>query len=293
MSDSPTVSILVTVYNREAYLEECVHSILNSSYEDFEVIMVDDCSKDGSATLMRKLAEQDSRVHAYFNENNLRDYPNRNRAASLARGQYIKYVDADDIIYRHSLATMVESMLANPKAALGLEHSLIQAESPYPWHLSSEQAYQKQYLERGCLSCGPSGAIMRRDAFESIGNFRSFGVVSDIDMWLRLAARWPVVLFQPGLVWWRVHEGQEIRSAPAQREYLVLGFDVATQALNAEECPLNASDKALAKERTKQHHARRILRIALKGRNYTLAGTAYKQSGMSATELIRGLLPYR
>ncbi len=289
---TPTVSVLVTVYNREAYLEECIASILKSSYEDLEVIMVDDCSKDRSPELMRKLAKRDSRVQAHFNEKNLRDYPNRNRAASLARGKYIKYVDADDIIYPHSLAFMVESMEAHPDAALGLEHSQVQAEQPYPWRLTCEEAYRKQFLDRGCLSCGPSGAIMRRSAFEEVGQFRAFGVVSDIDMWLRLAARWPVILFPPGMVWWRVHEGQEIRSAPAQKEYLVFGHDAAMQALESPCCPLNAEDLANAKRRIRQHHARRILALATRGRNPSLAWSAYQQSGLSKAELFKGLKSY-
>jgi len=290
---TPIVSVLVTVYNREAYLEDCVESILASSLSDLEVIMVDDCSKDGSRDLMRKLAASDPRVQAHFNEQNLRDYPNRNRAASLASGKYIKYVDADDIIYPHSLAFMVESMEKHPEAALGLSHSELQAPVPYPWSLTSKEAYKMQFLGRGCLSCGPSSAIMRRDAFEQVGAFRAFGVVSDIDMWMRLAGRWPILLFPPALVWWRVHEGQEIRSAPAQKEYLELGYDAVKQALVAPECPLDETDQQRAWTRARQHHARRLLAMAFKQGNFKLAWNAFRQSGMKPGNLLQGLQRYR
>ncbi|GHB92028.1 glycosyltransferase family 2 protein [Cerasicoccus arenae] len=292
MSSPPTVSVLVTVYNREAYLEACVESILQSTFEDLEVIMVDDCSTDSSAALMKDIAAKDSRVQAYFNAKNLRDYPNRNRAASLAQGKYIKYVDADDLIYPHSLAIMVEAMEAHPDAALGLSHSDLQAEKPYPWLISPKEAYHKHFLERGCLSCGPSGAIMRRNAFNDVGCFQAFGVASDNDMWLRLAARWPVILFPPSLVWWRVHEGQEFRSAPAQKEYLVLGHQAVINALQSPECPLSSTDSEMAKRRVQQHHARRILALALKSRNLSLARSAYRDSKLTFSEMLTGLKAY-
>ena len=90
------VSILVTVYNREAYLAECLDSILSSNESDFEVIIVDDASSDRSVEIAEQYASRDPRVVLHENEKNLGDYGNRNRAASLASGKYLKYLDADD-----------------------------------------------------------------------------------------------------------------------------------------------------------------------------------------------------
>ncbi|WP_269540975.1 glycosyltransferase family 2 protein [Cerasicoccus fimbriatus] len=291
-TSSPTVSVLVTIYNRAHFIEETVRSILQSDYEDYEIILLDDRSKDDSYAVAKKLAESDPRIRAYQNEENLGDYPNRNAVAAKARGKYLKYVDADDVIYPHTLGLMVRAMESHPEAGLGLEHSEQQAAKPYPFLLSSEQAYQKHFIDRGCLSCGPSGAIMRRDAFAKLGGFGAYGVASDNDMWLRLAALSDVILFGPGLMWWRIHEGQEIRSAKAQREYLILGYQVARQALTADTCPLKPADREAALQKIQQHQARRIIALAVKGKNLALAREACEASGLSWAQLLKGLNRY-
>ena len=117
---TPHISILVTVYNREAYLAETLKSILDSSYEEFEVIVVDDNSSDGSLEIARQYAAGDSRLQVFLNDKNLGDYANRNKAASFAKGKYLKYLDADDLIYKHSLGVMIGAMEQFPEAALAL-----------------------------------------------------------------------------------------------------------------------------------------------------------------------------
>jgi len=89
----PIVSALVTVYNRAHILSETVHSLLNSEYGKLEIVLVDDCSSDASWPLCQTLAEANPQVRAFRNQKNLGDYANRNRAASLARGKYLKYLE--------------------------------------------------------------------------------------------------------------------------------------------------------------------------------------------------------
>lgn len=290
----PLVSVIVTVYNRERYLSETLTGILASTYGDFELIVVDDGSADGSLELAKKFAARDSRIQVRANERNFGDYPNRNRAASLARGRYLKYVDSDDLIYPHSLAIMVESMEQHPDAALGLAHSMPEDEEPYPWILTPEQAYGKQFLGRGCLSCGPTGAIIRRDAFEEVGGFRpEWGVLSDIDLWYRLAARWPTGLFPPGLVWWRRHEAQEFTLGNADLVYLQRDYYLARQALGDPTCPLPLSDREAALQRSRQHFSRRLMSLALRQKRVRAAWRLYRESDLRLADLASGFTAYR
>jgi glycosyltransferase involved in cell wall biosynthesis len=284
---------LVTVYNREHYLASCLDSILASIYTDFEIIVVDDKSKDESATIAKNYANRDSRIRFYQNEKNLGDYPNRMRAAELAKGRYLKYVDADDLIYRHSLAIMVDAMEANPDALLGLSHSLPEDQEPYPWRLEPVDAWLKHFLGRGCLSCGPSGAIIRRDALFEIGGFRKWGVINDMDLWLRLAAKGPTLLLSPGLVWWRRHEGQEFTKGNAAWVYLVDGFRMAMEHLQSPINPLPDADTQRAIRKVRQHHARRILSMAVRDRKARLALGVLRSSGLSLAELLEGCFRYR
>lgn len=291
MTYCPEVSILVTVYNRESYLEATLQSILDLTYEDFEVVVVDDCSTDQSASIAKKLAGRDHRIRFFLNESNLGDYGNRMKAASLARGKYLKYVDSDDLIYPYSLQVMVDAMEKYPDAAVGLSHSMPEDEQPYPWKLTPEETYKKHFLGRGCLSCGPTGAVIRRTAFEQVGGFRrEWGVLSDTDLWIRLAKMAPIVLLPPALVWWRRHEGQEFTKEGAELDYLVNGYKLDLQHLEGSDCPLDASDQSAAIKKRRFLMARRILSTAFKQGRVSMARRMMSTSGLRMRDLLSSAL---
>lgn len=91
------VSVITPVYNTEKYIEETINSVLNQTYQKFECILVDDCSSDKSAEIIKKIAEKDSRVKYFKNEKNSGAAVSRNRALKEAKGQYVAFLDADDI----------------------------------------------------------------------------------------------------------------------------------------------------------------------------------------------------
>ncbi len=92
----PKVSVVMALYNVEEYLEKSVNSILNQTYKNIEIIMCDDCSKDGTLKLAKKLAKQDSRIKVLENKENLKSGKTRNRCIEDATGKYIAIQDADD-----------------------------------------------------------------------------------------------------------------------------------------------------------------------------------------------------
>jgi glycosyltransferase involved in cell wall biosynthesis len=290
---SPQVSVLVTVYNRQEYIAATLRSILASSFTDLEVIVVDDCSTDLSLSIAESVAGVDARVRVFRNEINLGDYGNRMKAASLARGEFLKYVDSDDLIYPHSLDVMIHAMKQDSTLALALSHSLPEDTEPYPWILSPAESYGKHFLGRGCFGCGPTGAIIRRSAFEEVGGFRKeWRVLSDIDLWLRLGARRPVALLPPGLVWWRRHPGQEYSSYNANVVYLERGFELSMQSLQDAICPLSEVEIRAAITRAKHCHARRLLALGFRHRQFSLATRLFKSSNLSLADLVRGFRKY-
>src|ERR1041384_7268362 len=98
MNFNPLVSVLMTAYNREDYIAEAIESVLASTYTNFELIIVDDCSSDNTVAIAKEYKAKDKRIKVYVNEKNLGDYPNRNKAASYANGDFLMYVDSDDKI---------------------------------------------------------------------------------------------------------------------------------------------------------------------------------------------------
>jgi len=186
----PMVSVLITVYNREKYVATAIESVLAQTYRNFELIITDDCSRDPSLQIAQRY-QADRRVKVYRNERNLGDYANRNRAASLAKGKYLKYVDADDLIYPHCLETMVHAMEMFPQAGFGISSSVPGVLSPAM--LSPRETYLYDYGGGGLLDAGPLSTIVRRADFEAIGRFNEARHTSDGLCWLTMARRhgWP------------------------------------------------------------------------------------------------------
>ena len=127
---SPLISILTTVYNRQDVVHETILSVLNNGFDDFEYIIVDDCSTDRSWEVIQKWASIDSRIRAFRNKTNLGDYPNRNCAAAYARGKYLKYVDSDDLLLHGRLGIFVRAMEKHPTASYAITAERTQLLSP-------------------------------------------------------------------------------------------------------------------------------------------------------------------
>lgn len=106
----PEISVIVPVYKAEQYLERCVKSILEQTYQNFELILVDDGSPDGSPILCDKWAEKDSRVHVIHKENGGASSA-RNAGLKIAKGNWIAFADSDDWLDRTALKTLYD--LAN------------------------------------------------------------------------------------------------------------------------------------------------------------------------------------
>jgi len=193
---APAVSVLMTAFNRERYVAEAIESVLGQTFEDFELVVVDDASHDRTVDIARKY-EADPRVRVVVNERNLGDYPNRNRAAALARGEFIKFHDSDDVMYPHCLAAMVEPLRAEPGAALALSSGWHWPGGPCPMLLTPRLAYQREFLGQGLFMCGPAGALIRTDVFRSLGGFPERGAASDYVFWLKACASVGVLLVPP------------------------------------------------------------------------------------------------
>lgn len=209
----PVLSVLMTCYNREKFISQAIESVLASSFKSFELIVVDDCSTDNTVFIAQSYAKKDYRVKVFINSENLGDYPNRNYAASLAKGKYIKYVDSDDSIYPHCLEMMVNAMESFNNAALGMASIEPNIEKPFPFMLDSREAYYYHFFVGKLFHKGPLDAIIKRDAFNTVGKFLPGRMISDTDFWFRIVLQYPIVLLPEGLVWQRRHEHQELSEA--------------------------------------------------------------------------------
>ena len=207
--NSPAISVLMTTYNREKYVGAAIESVLNSSFKDFELVIVDDRSKDKTVEIVREWQAKDDRVKLFINEQNLGDYPNRNQAAAHATGKYLKYVDADDLIYPWGLQILWDCMERFPEAGWGLCSLAQDKARPFPFVLDTAEAYRYHYLGPGLFHKAPLSSIIKKELFDAVGGFEPGRMVGDYEMWHRLALKSPVALMPHGVVWYRAHDDQE------------------------------------------------------------------------------------
>ena len=126
-ADEPLVSIITPLYNAASFISETIQSVRNQGYQHWEHIIVDDASTDSSLSIAESLALSDSRIRIIQNTENLGAAVCRNKATEAAKGDYIAFLDADDLWHSEKLEKQVAFMLANDIAVSYSNYTQIDA----------------------------------------------------------------------------------------------------------------------------------------------------------------------
>ena len=186
----PRVSVLIPAYNRADYLSQAIHSALEQTFRDIEVIVVDDGSTDDTPAVARAIA--DPRV-IYIRQENRGVSSALNTAWRAARGEYVALLGSDDVMLPQQIETLLR--LIESDAALGLVYARAQAMDaqgkPLPQILGSPPKFAVQHalqsLLYGDCICGIA-CMMRRATLERTGGFDETLIANeDWDMWIRMA----------------------------------------------------------------------------------------------------------
>jgi glycosyltransferase involved in cell wall biosynthesis len=189
LPQTPAVSVIVSVRNGQPYLDAALASLARQSLDDFEVVVVDNGSTDGSAEIIAEWVGRDRRFRSSFVAQ-----PGVSRAlnhgVSLARGQFLARLDADDIALDDRLAIQFAIMRADPELALlgGYailidDHGRRVGERQHP---TSDEALRAS-LPVGCPFV-TSTVMMRRDVFDQVGGYREgLNLSEDYDLWCRIS----------------------------------------------------------------------------------------------------------
>jgi len=292
MNDSitPLVSVLMTAYNREKYIGEAIESVLASNFRDFELIIVDDCSSDNTVAIAKDFEKLDKRIKVYVNEKNLSQFVNRNRAAALSTGKYIKYLDSDDIMYPNCLTISFEAMEAYPDAAVGAEHKSFAAKLPI-CYLPHESYVNHYFKNNPLLFTGPTDCIFRRDIFMSFGGFdESIGILSDTLLMLKLANVYKVVGYETNLTYYRMHDNQVTIGQLNWAAMLIERNQINWLVLNDSNCPLNETENKILKRNLKNILVRNLFYRTSKN-NFSEARIVYKKTGLKLLDCFLAILP--
>ncbi len=235
----PIVSVLMTAYNREVYITEAIESILASTYANFELIIVDDHSIDNTVNIARSFGERDERIKVFVNEKNLGDYPNRNKAASYAKGSFLMYVDSDDTIQPEAISYIVDSFNEFPEA----QHSTIyySKDITEKMLMSSSVAIRKHFFENNMLACGPGARVFRKSYYFKMNGYpEDYGPANDMYFNIKTASNAPILLMPYSYLNYRIHNQQENKN---QYAYLYQGYKYFDNAMKLPELPLTIKER--------------------------------------------------
>ncbi|MCU1385632.1 MAG: glycosyltransferase family 2 protein [Acidobacteria bacterium] len=292
MNNAPRISVLLTAYNREEYIASAIESVLAQSVTDFELIICDDQSSDRTAAIIDDYARRDDRIRVSLNQRNLGDYGNRRHIARLARGEFLKYHDSDDIMYRHCLQAMVEPLEAEPRAAFALSGARAWPGGACPMLLTPRLAYEREFLGFGLFQQGPASALFRTAAFRDLGGFPEVAFAGDYLFWLRACTTANVLLVPGDLFYYRTHAGQELVKPSSAAAYARAAAE-AWRMLNDAQCPLSGAGRELAKRNFVFSQARGVYRHCRRG-HFAAARTALGLVGLRPADWLTYLrLPRR
>ncbi|WP_283390587.1 glycosyltransferase family 2 protein [Millionella massiliensis] len=235
--DAPKVSIIFTSFNHKEYLSQALDALLGQSFEDFELIVVDDCSTDGSQLVLQDYAIRDKRIRLYLNDHNSGSYVySTNQGAAYARAPYVVFAQCDDYAESTQLEKMAAVLDAYPSvgvvfSASRMVNELGQClgedfevrEKAFQQACQTDTFIEKQqmrrYLLHSCVIPNLSAAMVRRELFEMEGRLSSkYVVLADWDFWLKTALKTDFYFIRQPLNNFRQHKTTIRASIKIQRQ---------------------------------------------------------------------------
>ncbi|MBN1518052.1 glycosyltransferase family 2 protein [Candidatus Sumerlaeota bacterium] len=274
---APTIAVIIPTFNRAALAAEALKSVLEQTFTDFECVVVDDGSTDGTCD---QLDVSDERVCLLRLERNMGVSAARNRGVAATRAPWIAFLDSDDFWHSRKLELQMEFLRAHPQLRIcqtedvWIRHSV--RVNPMRKHAKGEGDCFARSLELCVIS--PSTVMLSRGLFEETGGFdESLPVCEDYDLWLRIACREPVGLIKEPLATRRGGHADQLSSSELVMDrFRIRAIDKLLSAgcLNAEQTQQAVAELERkcrivahgAEKRGKQDEAESMRQLAAKWR---------------------------
>ena len=223
----PDISVIMSVYNGEAYLAQAIESVRNQTFQNWELIVIDDCSTDSTGAILAGFAAEDERIKVHPNEVNLKLPTSLNKAISLCSGKYIARMDADDICLPDRLEKQYRFMEENRNVALSSCRFMTVKNGVYASGGAGGRC-DFEALKAMLLVSNPilhPGVIARAEVMKKFNYDTTLTCTEDLDLWTRLAAEHQQIQILPEcLLIYRLHDKQ-ITSTTLERQHTeVLGI---------------------------------------------------------------------
>ena len=212
------LSVCIPTYNHGSLVTTAIESVLKQSYQDFEIVVVDNASTDNTEQILSRFT--DPRIRYFRNLVNLGFSRNLQRSFELAQGEFLQFLCADDFLYANCLQRTVTFLLQHPHAAfVHTGHNLVDPTGKsvetriYEWKsLVSGKEFLEQLMEWGIAGVCLSSVVMRREYLERVGGIdMDLEFAADYGMWMKLSFLGEVGYVPQALVAYRVHADQTTR----------------------------------------------------------------------------------
>lgn len=203
------VSIITITYNRASYIKEAIDSVLNQSFKDFELIVLDDCSTDNTEEIVKSYF--DEKIKYFKNDKQLRIAASRNKAIDLCGGKYIAVLDSDDIWYdTEKLKKQIEFLENNKEYALVGTNAIFINDKGEEIKKSSVKIEDKEIRKSILLrnQFFHSSVLFSKDVFINLGNYdENLKIGEDYDLFLRIGQKYKFANLKDYSTKYRVHSG--------------------------------------------------------------------------------------
>ncbi len=232
----PKISVLIPTYNYARYLPEAIESVLEQDFQDYELLIADDCSTDESREVIRRYAGKDGRIRCEFHPANVGMVRNWNHCLNAARGEYVQFLFADDkLAGRQTLGRMARLLDDNAEAVMGVAaRNIIDENSKITEvaaHLGRSGGHDGLEVITRCLETnmnlvGEPSVVMFRRQFAGRGFSGQYRQIPDLEMWFHLLEKGDAVYTREPLYSFRKHPQQQTEVNRANeiglREHLLL-----------------------------------------------------------------------
>ena len=208
----PLVSVCIPAYNSSVYIKRTMESVLEQNYKNIELVVIDDQSKDNTVEIVESV--KDPRVRLVKNEKNLGMTGNWNKCLAEARGDYIKLICADDVLYKDSIEKELGALLAHPEVTLVMSDTALIDENgkrtgcfkryPKSGLLDGKKVAKRALIFKSFFGA-PCNTLFPRSSYEKAGGFDpKFPFILDFDMWIRMACLGKIFVIHEELNGFRV-----------------------------------------------------------------------------------------
>ena len=239
--NGPLVTVCIPVYNGHTFLERCLQAIVKQTYTNLDILVVDNQSTDDSGALLAAWAGRDRRIRLVINDTNIGLVPNRNRCIALARGEWIKFMDVDDVLAPTAIERLLEASGSTYRMAIcrrlffyegvdEAQRALMEREVrryevrellPGRSYIRPEEVARLALEYRGRNFIGePTAVMMHRSVFDEFGAFNEDLVqIPDLEYWLRVGLHTGIAYVDEPLSCFSIHNGAASAANLALRSF--------------------------------------------------------------------------